>query len=208
MADSSPTDSRSETMISRIRSDFASTTTWVLIPIGVGLNAAGSFIANALKLPLFIDNVGTVLLAILVGPWAAALTGAIGSIVGTLLGRPTKIAFIMTPVTIGLVAGFLARRGFFQNWKRVIAAGIPIAFISVILSTPVVIYLFGGVTESGTSLITSIFVASGFPLAISALISQLMVDIVDKTITVYAAYLVAKSVPIRYLPAQGQKIFS
>jgi energy-coupling factor transport system substrate-specific component len=209
MADStSNTTSRSSSFTSGIKSDFSSTTTWVLIPVGIGLNAAGDFIANTLKLPLFLDNIGTILLAILVGPWAAALTGGLSNIVSGMIGNPIQMAFVMSPIAMGLVAGFLARRGLFKNPKKVIIAGVLIGLTSVVFSVPVVVIVFGGVTSAGMSVITSLFVASGFPIAVSALLSQLIVDIVDKTIMAYAAYLIAEAVPQRYLPSQGQQALS
>ncbi len=192
----------------QVNSDFSSTVTWVLIPIGIGLNAMGDFIANTLKLPLFLDNIGTVLLAILVGPWAAALTGGLSNLISGMIGNPVQMAFVLTPIAMGLVAGYLARYGWFENTKKVIVPGILLGLTSVIFSVPVVVMVFGGVTGAGMSLITSLFVASGLNIVMSALISQLIVDLIDKTIMAYAAYFIAQSVPKRYLPKQGQEVMS
>ncbi|RBI59134.1 ECF transporter S component [halophilic archaeon] len=209
MADStSDTTSRFGSLKSQIGADFSSTTTWVLIPVGIGLNAAGGFIANTLKLPLFLDNIGTILLAILVGPWAAALTGGLSNVISGMIGNPIQMAFIMSPIAMGLVAGFLARRGLFETARKVVIAGVLIGLTSVVFSVPVVVVVFGGVTSAGMSVVTSLFVASGLNIAVSALLSQLIVDIVDKTIMAYAAYLIAEAVPQRYLPTQGQQALS
>ena len=55
-------------LFSRIASDFT-TRAWVLIPIGVGINFVGGTLVNVLQLPVFLDTIGTILVALLAGPW-------------------------------------------------------------------------------------------------------------------------------------------
>ncbi|XVH33384.1 ECF transporter S component (plasmid) [Haloferacaceae archaeon DSL9] len=197
--------------ISRIKSQIGrdfTTTTWVLIPIGIGINTTGSLITNTLKLPLFLDNIGTVLIAILAGPWAAALAGGLGNVIATLLGNPVKLAFIPVPVTIGLVAGFLARRGWFDNVKKVIVPALVLSVVATIVATPIVVLVFGGVTGAGASLVTGVILASGRSLVESALSAQFMIEIVDKGGTAFVAYFIGRAVPTQFLPPQGQRVFS
>ena len=89
MADS--TSQAEQGFFSRIASDFT-TRAWVLIPVGVGINFVGGTLVTVLKLPIFLDTIGTILVALLAGPWVAALTGLITNLV---LGvsDPTLIAF-------------------------------------------------------------------------------------------------------------------
>lgn len=192
---------------SEIGSDFT-TTTWVLIPIGIGINATGSLISNTLKLPLFIDNIGTVLLAILAGPWAAALTGALANMVNAMFGNPVQLAFIPVPVSIGLTAGFLARRGYFNNVKRVIVPAVVLTIVATLVATPIVVVVFGGVTGAGASAVTGVIMASGRSLIESALSAQLMVEAVDKGGTAFVAYFIGRAVPTQFLPPQGQRVYS
>ena len=206
----SATDTSSESRTGRLRESIAtdfSTTTWVLIPLGIGINAIGGFIANTLKLPLFLDNIGTMLLGILAGPWAAALTGALANVVQALLGNPVQLAFMPVPVAIGLVTGFLARRGWFDNVKKVFVPAIVLTLVATIIATPIVVVVFGGVTSSGTSLITATLVASGRDLIESAATAQILVEFVDKGGSAFVAYFIAKAVPTRHLPPQGQETF-
>ena len=201
----------SSTRIERLRrsigEDF-STTTWVLIPLGIGINAIGGFIASTLKLPLFMDTIGTMLIGILAGPWAAALTGGVANIVQAMLGNPVQLAFLPVPVAIGFVTGFLARRGWFDNVKKVIVPAVILTVVATLIATPIVVLVFGGVTSSGTSLVTATLVATGRSLVESALTAQLAVEFVDKGGSAFVAYFIGKSVPTRYLPPQGQDIYS
>ena len=61
-----------------IGKDFT-TMTWVLIPVAIAINIAIGQIVVLLKLPVFLDSIGTVLVAIICGPWAGALTGALSN---------------------------------------------------------------------------------------------------------------------------------
>jgi energy-coupling factor transport system substrate-specific component len=187
--------------------DFT-TTTWVLIPIGIGINAIGGFIASTLKLPLFLDNIGTMLIGILAGPWAAMLTGALGNVIQAMLGNPVQLAFMPVPIAIGLVTGILARRGWFDSLKKVVVPAVVLTFVAWIIATPIVVLVFGGVTSSGTSLVTATLMATGQSLLKSAASAQLVVELVDKGGSAFVAYFIGRSVPSRYLPPQGQDIYS
>ena len=57
-----------------IKAQF-STKCLVLIHFAVGINLIGGTLCSALKLPLFLDMIGTIVVACLSGPWVAALTG-------------------------------------------------------------------------------------------------------------------------------------
>ena len=56
-----------------------STSTLVLIPAAVGINYVGKLFAGLLKLPLWLDSIGTVLAAILAGPVAGGNAAKIGN---------------------------------------------------------------------------------------------------------------------------------
>ncbi|NLV47950.1 MAG: ECF transporter S component, partial [Clostridiaceae bacterium] len=46
----------------------------LFIPIGVAINFVGGQLASLLKLPVYLDTIGTMLTAILAGPWVGAVT--------------------------------------------------------------------------------------------------------------------------------------
>ncbi len=50
-------------MLEKIKKDFT-TMTWVLIPVAIAINIAIGQIVVLLKLPVFLDSIGTVLVAI------------------------------------------------------------------------------------------------------------------------------------------------
>ena len=75
-----------------IKAQF-STKCLVLIPIAVGINLIGGTLCSALKLPLFLDMIGTIVVACLSGPWVAALTGLLTNLFLALVANPVYLPY-------------------------------------------------------------------------------------------------------------------
>ena len=63
----------------RLRRDF-NTITLVMIPVAIAINIAIGTIVFNLKVPLYLDSIGTIFVGALAGPFAGALTGALTNI--------------------------------------------------------------------------------------------------------------------------------
>lgn len=186
----------------RISEDFT-TVAWVLIPIGVGINVVGGTLTGILRIPLFLDVIGTILVAILAGPWVAVITGGLTNVLLSFTKSPTYLPFALTNIGIALAAGYLAKKGMFQihetvEYWKLIAGGIFIAIVSTIISTPISVGLFGGITGDPTNVVAAFFLATGSSLIEAVLSQQLIVSPIDKTISVIVAYFIATSIPSRY----------
>ena len=97
--------------------DFA-TATLSLMAVAIAINIALGSVTALLRLPLYLDSVGTVLVGALAGPWAGALTGLLSDLVWSLLpipggAGPTTAFFAPVAAAVGLMAGFWASRGVF-----------------------------------------------------------------------------------------------
>lgn len=98
-----------------------STRVVVLIPIAIAINIVlGAAVQQALKLPIYLDSIGTILVGVLAGPVAGLVTGALANLIwGYLLpapiGTPTIGPFAITAAVIGLLAGFWGYMGLFRS---------------------------------------------------------------------------------------------
>ncbi|MGW8144841.1 MAG: hypothetical protein ACWGN2_10630 [Anaerolineales bacterium] len=115
-------------IINSIKSEFT-TRTWVLMVIAIAINIAIGQIIVILKLPIYLDSIGTVLVGALVGPWAGMLTGALANIIWGLTGLyPEAIAFFYVAAVIGLLAGIAGKLGLFEKtsprWLSTIIGGL------------------------------------------------------------------------------------
>jgi hypothetical protein len=97
------------------------TRTIVLIPIAIAINIIlGQTVAAVLKVPIYLDSIGTILVGVLAGPVAGALTGGLANLIWTyVLPAPFHsdyaAPFFIVAVEIGLLAGIFGRLGFFRS---------------------------------------------------------------------------------------------
>src|SRR5688572_7236844 len=123
----------------RLKQEFT-TTTWVMIPVAIALNIAIGTLVTLLKIPLYLDSVGTVLVAVIAGPIAGLVTGLLSNLIWALLPGPTQgwIAwFAPVAAVIGLLAGLWARNGWFKRSWKVLVAGLITGFVAALLSAPI-----------------------------------------------------------------------
>src|SRR5437868_2462621 len=82
-----------------------------LIAFGILLNLAPAAIVSALKLPVYVDAVGTILITLALGVRAGILTGVISFLVGGVTQNPVMPFFAGTQLVIALYVHWTARRG-------------------------------------------------------------------------------------------------
>lgn len=181
----------------RIKEDFH-TITWVMIPVAIAINVAIGQLVIFLKLPLYLDSIGTVLVGLLAGPWAGALTGILSNLVWSITGLfPQAWAWAIVAAVIGFLAGILGRR--FKNVVWWLGGGLLIGIIAAILSAPISAAVFGGVTGTGQDFLVGFFRATGSSIIEATFGQGIVSDPLDKLITFLIVYLVARGLPARFL---------
>lgn len=96
------------------------TRTVVLMPLAIALNIIlGAVVAGALKVPIYLDSIGTILVGVLAGPIPGALTGLLSNVLWTYVMPPPfqntpAAAFAIVAAVIGLLAGLFGRLGFMR----------------------------------------------------------------------------------------------
>jgi len=143
------------------------TRTIVLIPIAIAINIIlGQTVAAALKLPVYLDSIGTILVGVIAGPIAGALTGGLANLIWTyVLPAPFHsdyaAPFFIVAVEIGLLAGIFGRLGFFRSRPNTSAGALVIgaAVVAVIVA---IIGIYGFLpfyTDSKTNILQLFFFA-------------------------------------------------
>lgn len=151
------------------------------------------------KLPIYLDSIGTVLVGILAGPFAGALTGALSNVLAGMIMGPTLIPFAVPAAAIGFLAGWAGRFGAMRSTPRAVIAGMVTGAIAARISAPISAYLFGGVTGGGTDLLVIFFRALGYPLEQATFMQGLTVDPLDKVVTFLLVAWVLHASPARLL---------
>lgn len=99
-----------------------STRTIVLMALAIPLNIVlGQTVGTALKLPVYLDSIGTILVGVLAGPIAGAATGILSNLAwtfvlaGTPFGSPFAWPFAIVAAVIGFMAGLFGYVGVFRS---------------------------------------------------------------------------------------------
>lgn len=188
----------------RVAGEFT-TRAWVLIPIGIAINVVGGVLVNVLRLPVFLDVIGTIMVAILAGPWVGALTGTLTNLILGVVARPTLIPYAIVNAAIGLVAGYMARGGWFKQYWRVAVVGVVLVFTAVLTASPITVWFFGGVTGSGADLVRGALLAAGQEIVQTVVATAFIIEPIDKIASAFIAFFLARAIPLRYRPGVARE---
>lgn len=175
-----------------------STSSLVVMPIGIALNIALGQTAGTLGLQIYLDAVGTVLVAVLAGPAAGAATGALSNAIWGLF-NPFALPFAAGAAVIGLLAGMAARYGMFRRFYLVPVAGLLTGAVGGIIAAPVAAFLFGAAGTVGTNALVAAFRSMGDSLLVAATKQGLTSDTIDKLIVFTVVALIVYALPRRSL---------
>ena len=165
-----------------------------LIVVCIILNLGIGFVVATVKLPFYLDSIGTVLAAYLLPPLLAITVGVATVLIGSLY-TPTLWAYAGTAITIVIYVIIAKRFGFLTKVVPTIVFGLGLGIVAAIVSAPITAILFGGVSLSGTDAITSLFRASGKSLMESVFYGGIASDPIDKLLTSIIAMLLIKRLP-------------
>jgi energy-coupling factor transport system substrate-specific component len=186
----------------------------VLTALCAALNLGLGTAVYMLKLPIYLDMVGTLLCGLIL--WqsrgVAFAAGATAGVISFFLGGIVNPYLPWFSFTVIAVAAFtalatsrhsqrlrtapLASPGF---WARLVSFGVLTGLVAALLSAPVVVFLFGGVTGSGTAVLVAFFLKTGSQLIQAALLSGMAAEPVDKCLQLLIAVLLLRATPVSFL---------
>ncbi len=169
------------------------------IALCAALNVTVGYLAGMLRLPLYLDSIGTILTASLFGWWYGVMVGLAGLAVLAMTVTPTVAAYAGTAVVTALAVSVAVRLGFLSRPAPTVIWGIVIGIAAALASAPITTLLYGGVSLAGSDAITAAFRATGLPLWRSVLYGGLVTDILDKLLTAFVCYALVRSLPPRML---------
>ncbi|MGB9591718.1 MAG: hypothetical protein ACPL1K_04305, partial [Candidatus Kryptoniota bacterium] len=177
-----------------------------LVAFGASLNIVIGQMAQLIKLPLYLDSVGTILIACVVGPVAGMITGAFANLTLGFFFNYAFIFFIPVTLVIGFYSGIVARLGAFKKWYTAILAGVVQGILAAITSAPIAAFMFGGVTMGGTDFLVLYFRAIGKSIVESVLLQGIAADPVDKSLSFLVVFVLLSRIPrpiLLRLPGYG-----
>ena len=169
----------------------------VLIPACIGINYLGKLFASVLKLPLWLDSIGTCIGAVLGGPIIGGICGAANNLIYSFTtGDSITLVYALTSLGIGVAVGIMARLGRMKKLSGAVLTACVAGFVAVLISTPLNILFWGGTT--GNLWGDAVFAwsqASGLPVALGSFLDEVIVDVPDKLITLLIVFAIIKGLP-------------
>jgi energy-coupling factor transport system substrate-specific component len=166
-----------------------------LIPAAVALNVVGGYINTVLKLPLFLDMIGTAVVAITIGPWWGALAGALTNVINGFISSPINLPFAACNVIGAIVWGYGIRWGMGKSMVRYSILACLVALSVTLMAVPIYVFVFGGATGHFSDMVTAAFVGMGQNLIVSVFSSNIIFSLADKIIASFLALAILEALP-------------
>ncbi len=169
---------------------------FAVIFLALMLNLIPSKTALALKLPVFLDCIGTVAVAMLGGNLPAVI---VGFCVNALNGISDMATFYygVISILIGCMAAIFQRNGFFKHIGGIIVTILVFAVLGGGLGSVLTYFLYGYDFGEGISAPFSLAIYEylGFSKFASQLLADIIIDILDKTIVVVCSIFIFRLIP-------------
>lgn len=166
----------------------------VLVPVGIALNVVGGMLNTTLKLPLFLDTIGTMLVAVTCGPWLGALAGGLSNVIVS-ISSPMDMWFAIVNVLIGLIVGYVALWRGYRDWISPLIAGLLTAIAASIVGPWIAVYIYGGLTGSVLDVAVAGLLKSGQELFSAVFISRVLPNFADKLLSAFLVFFVVMALP-------------
>ena len=100
------------------------------------LNIGGKLLSQALNLPLWLDSIGTVLSAYIVGPICGAMVGVTANLAYYTVNLLSPF-YSITSIAIGVIVGISARRHVFDTFYGFMKVTTLVILVSLLVSLPI-----------------------------------------------------------------------
>ena len=172
------------------------------------INILGGTIALILRLPVYLDSIGTVLAAALFGPVAGLVPGLISGLISGMTSDVYAFYYIPVQLIIGIVSGLVFRRlrpshqtgsrmeslSFRTMGWKLFPAALVISLPGTVVSSTITAVLFGGITSSGSTVLVQLLHSLGMNLTLSVCVVQALTDFVDRLIVLAVVLAVLPAV--------------
>lgn len=123
-----------------------------IIALAAVINIVGGQIALLLRLPIYLDSIGTILVAALFGPFYGLIPGLLSGILNGITIDIYSLYFMPVQLITGVMAGFIFQTSYSKKFKLPIGAMI-ITVPGTIVGSCISAFLFGGVVHRDEELV-------------------------------------------------------
>lgn len=168
----------------------------VFMVLSVLTNLILNHIVGYLELPLFIDNVGTIIAAAIGGYLPGIIVGYVTNIVN-MTADPTNAYYAVLSAVIAIFGAFFANKGYFEKIHKTIITIPVFAIIGGAFGSLITYLMYGfGMGEGISAPFAKTLLEKGTLSVFQAqFISDMAIDLVDKAITVLLVFVILRLLP-------------
>ena len=167
----------------------------LIAAVGLLINYSLSTLSGVLGLPLYLDNLGTALAAMLGGPLPAIIAAFFNNALGS-FGDPDMLYYGVVGTIFALMVSGFFRRGAFKSVRKAIIAIISASVVCCVLSTVLTWFLnYGSFGAELTTPLSMEFHEAGLPAFFALLLSDLIIELADKALMILLALLIYRLIP-------------
>lgn len=156
------------------------------ISIAIAINLVGANLALFLRLPIYLDTIGTLLIAVILGPWYAASTAFLSALINWMTTDTFSLYYSPVAIVVAIITGILIKRNCKPSsllWKSLI-----ISLPGTIIASVITVILFKGITSSGSSIIAQFLHGIGLDMTSSLILVQVGTDYMDRLISLILVF--------------------
>ncbi len=165
-----------------------------VIALAIVLNVIGGQIALLFHLPIYLDSMGTIMIAILYGPVYGMLPPLLYGLVMGFTLDIYSLYFMPVGLMLGLMTGLVSKYFSLKKW-RMIPGAMLITIPGTIVSSIITAVLFGGITSSGSTVIVQVLSKAGLGLTASVFIVQILTDYLDRLLSLVVVSYLLRVIP-------------
>lgn len=163
--------------------------------IAIAVNIVLGIVTSMLKLPIYLDTLGTVVTAVLFGPLPGAIVGALTNIITGFIYSIRDIPFLLVNVAVALIVGIAAKK-FNFTLVTAIVCGLVLSVVCPLIGTPIGILIYDGLTGTVSDILVMALKNSGSSIFTASFIAKVGNNLLDKVGTCILAYFLIKSLPV------------
>ena len=152
-----------------------------LIAFAICINFIGGQIALLLKLPIYLDSIGTVFVASILGPFYGMLPNLLSGLLMGMTVDVYSLYYAPVGIVLGFVTGLVYRKWQPKKWS-ILPAAVVITLPSTLISSCITAFLFGGITSSGSSILVQILSKTPLGMVGSCFVVQFITDYADRVL--------------------------
>lgn len=165
-----------------------------VIALAIVLNVIGGHIALLFHLPIYLDSIGTIMIAMLYGPVYGMLPPLLYGLVMGFSIDIYSLYYMPVGMILGLTTGLAARYFSLKGW-RIIPGALMITIPGTIVSSIITAVLFGGITSSGSTIIVQLLNKAGLGLTASVFVVQIITDYLDRILSLVLVAFLLRMIP-------------